>query len=317
MLNLPSGLSKEQRMSTDLEIHLNDYLNFVLNRDISSKHHHLLLACMPKSGSTWLATMLACLPGFRPGILVNGYDRREQELSEVQLLLNRHSNYVAQMHVRYSEPTAQLIRRFSLKPIVLVRNIFDIVPSIRDHWHCESVRGPACYLKNEMTKWSSDRAEEFIVNMGMPWYFNFFLSWTECESKLLLTYEEMSQSPHHVLEKICHYYSIFVTPSQIDDAVLAADVSNATRRNKAEVGRGATISAAAAQKILEMASYYPGVDFSPIGIAMKTDGAIDDTFIVSGRIRTNSEIQLRPPLDDSTSLPEMTSKTSRELAQSY
>src|SRR5687767_14488637 len=164
-------------MQTDLEIHLGDYVNFLLKQEMSCQHHRLLLACMPKSGSTWLATMLACLPGFRPAVLVNGHDRREQELSEIQLLLNQRWNYVSQMHLRYSEPTARLIQTFSLKPIVLVRNIFDIVPSIHDHWHCESVRGPSCYLKNAMTNWPSDKIDEFIVDMGLPWYFNFFLSW--------------------------------------------------------------------------------------------------------------------------------------------
>lgn len=40
----------------------------------------VLVACMPKSGSTYLSGAIEALPGFIRAHLVPGYGRREQEL---------------------------------------------------------------------------------------------------------------------------------------------------------------------------------------------------------------------------------------------
>lgn len=53
-----------------------------------------------------------------------GHGRREQELDR-EKLLQAMSSYVSQCHVRYSQTTADYIRDFSLRSVVLVRNIFD------------------------------------------------------------------------------------------------------------------------------------------------------------------------------------------------
>jgi hypothetical protein len=253
-------------MQIELNTHLEDYVHYILGHNIKNSYQHLLLACMPKSGSTWLSSILSNLPGFQAAQLVNGWERREQELSEVHLLLNHRCNYVAQMHIRYSQPTAALIQRFSLKPVLLVRNIFDIVPSIRDHWISHGTEGPACYLKEAPTDWPQDRIDKFIVDMGFPWYFNFFLSWTECEHKLLVTYEELRQNPQRIVERICEYHEIEATPSEINDSIRKV-LPQSTRLNKAQVGRGRQLSCETKQRILEMASYYEGIDFTPIGIS--------------------------------------------------
>ncbi|MEM8662881.1 MAG: hypothetical protein AAGF49_02005, partial [Pseudomonadota bacterium] len=88
---------------------------------------HILLACMPKSGSTFLAQILINMPGMRRERLVPDFERREQELCpqrlrEAQALtegLHRvwrergepralaPRGFAAQHHVRHSRPTAR------------------------------------------------------------------------------------------------------------------------------------------------------------------------------------------------------------------
>lgn len=273
-------LGRQQRpmMEINLQENLEDYIRFLMGHEVHCNHHHLLVACMPKSGSTWLASMLSSLPGFESVALVNGWDRREQELSEIQLLLHHRSHYVSQMHIRYSEPTAVLIRRFKLKPIVLVRNIFDIVPSIRDHWNNEGMRGPMCYFNTDLSNWPRDKIDEFIVDIGLPWYFNFFLTWMECADKLLLTYDELHDNPHQAVTNMCELYSIPVTESQISEAVSKGS-GKSTRLNKAQIGRRDSVSEIARQKIYSLASYYDGVDFTPIGIHPMPSDRPPETYI--------------------------------------
>lgn len=278
-------------MSIQLDTHLADYVGYLQGLDIPCSRHHMLLACMPKSGSTWLSAMLAGLPDFHLVSLVNGWDRREQELTEINLLLNHELNYVSQIHLRYSEPTARLIQKFALKPIVLVRNIFDVVPSIRDHVRREGGRGPICHTTDEMRSWPSDKLDDFIVDMGLPWYLSFFLGWQECANKLLVTYEELLEDPHRVLEKICVHYEIGVTTLQINAAVALA-MQKFTGLNRAEVGRGETLSAAAKLRILMLASYYEGADFTPIGIPPAALRSQDKSFIMSSRIASDSTSEM-------------------------
>ena len=79
--------------------------------------------------------------------LVPGYRRREQEIcldavkeeakkTTIMRQLFRQNllkgnclplGFVAQLHVRYSEPTNDILTKYNITPFVLVRNIFDIV----------------------------------------------------------------------------------------------------------------------------------------------------------------------------------------------
>jgi len=227
--------------------------------------HYLLLACFPKSGSTYLSAVLANLPGFSKVQLVSVYGKREQEIEPALIALNADRNYVAQHHVRYSEATAELIRQFSLKPIVLVRNIFDAIISFRDHIRNESVLFPMAYASPCCVAWDDERLETFIADMIAPWYFNFFASWSEAPEKLLLRYEDLQSNPHAVLRCARSHFNIACTDKDIEAAILAAQ-SQATRKNKAINGRGQSLSENARLHIHRLASYYDGLDLTPMGL---------------------------------------------------
>jgi hypothetical protein len=57
---------------------------------------HFLVACMPKSGSTFLTEALASLPGFKRAVLVPQHGRREQELERRQLQKYWFAKYATQ-----------------------------------------------------------------------------------------------------------------------------------------------------------------------------------------------------------------------------
>ncbi len=242
------------------------YVRFVMNRPMESKCHHLLVACMPKSGSTFLSTVLGNLPGMQVVSLVPGFDRREQEL-DISLLHAMHSlNYVAQQHIRYSLPTEKMLRHFGIKPIVLVRNLFDVVMSIRDHFRNESIEGSMAYVVPEMKDWEDPQLERFIVQMMIPWYFNFYMSWMSCESKHLVRYEDLVQSPESVVADICDRMSLSASQESIEQAIKISEHSP-IRKNQGIAGRGEKLDEENKRLIRAMASFYKGVDFSPIGIS--------------------------------------------------
>ncbi|MBU0797920.1 MAG: sulfotransferase domain-containing protein [Alphaproteobacteria bacterium] len=245
----------------------------------------LLLACMPKSGSTYLSALIAHLPGMRKAILVPGFDRREQELSEKRLeeetykegLMRylwrtgqlsdpqRPIGYVSQMHLRNSLPTRTLIERHELRVVVQIRDIFDIMVSIRDHLLNESLVSSAAYATEEMKDWPEDRLFGFIADMVMPWYFNFYLGWLEYPDRLTVSYEALLKDRAGTLRAVADYAGIPTSDAEIAAAIEKTEAAR-TRKNAAIAGRGTAVPETVKQRIRDFAAYYPGVDFSPIGL---------------------------------------------------
>lgn len=260
---------------------------------------HILVACMPKSGSTLLSRLVASSPGFQRFRAVPGFLRREQELAESRLKLMRPRieirrkewlslrfnnkikfwagnpsllpgwpiGTVCQNHLRYSAPAQVAIDKFGLSPVVLVRNIFDVVPSIRDHYRNESVFMPMAYVTESIARMPDEQLHAFIVYMVLPWYLNFFVSWQDREHKLLVTYEQLVADQEGTLGRVLEFAGLdkrYVAQATKDVAVKIE--SEFTRKNVGRHGRGDELSPGLKAKIRHMASYYPDVDFSPIGL---------------------------------------------------
>jgi Sulfotransferase domain len=263
----------------------------------------ILVACMPKSGSTYLSAMVSCLPEMRRAYLYQTrVERREQELdlmrlreeeertlqlrspkglrrrfsTQVRSLLRSQSSnnatpkrgtrgYVCQHHVRYSSPTERIIADYDIKPIVLVRNIFDATVSLRDHLIDQSVFMSMGYFSEDMRNWPEDQVTDFLVDMVVPWYINFFVCWQECPDKLMLTYEELRQDPIGCLEKVANKADLHVSRTDCENARELAKAKK-TRLNKGVEGRGDQLSRGQREKIAAYTRYYPKVDFSPIGL---------------------------------------------------
>lgn len=129
----------------------------------------------------------------------------------------------------------------------------------------ESVVFPMVYASPDFGQWEDARLEGFIVDMIIPWYFNFYLSWLETEDKLVLTYEDLNRDPFSVVSRILHQCDISCSDEEIRTAISKSH-SQATRKNRAIIGRGQNLAESARQSIYKMARYYDGVDFSPLGI---------------------------------------------------
>lgn len=243
-----------------------------LQRNVYKGKPYILVACMQKSGSTFLTNMVAELSGYRKYPLVYKYQQNEQDVYLPRLIDAYWFGTVTQQHVRATAPNLELLELYGIQPTILVRNIFDIVVSMRDHLYRESLKNPIFYLNEEF--YTYDKATQFdlIITMGLPWYFSFFASWWDACSRggiegLWLTYEDVIADKVAALRKIMDFYEIPKT-----DAELKTAVENTTRRsdnrvNKGVSGRGsAELTEAQKEQIGALTRFYPWVDFSRIGI---------------------------------------------------
>ncbi|KAA1421220.1 sulfotransferase [Nocardioides humilatus] len=246
----------------------------------------VLVACMPKSGSTFLSAALSNLPGYRREHVVPSYARREQELSEAEIqrafgatqtlrrafdqgLLvspDRPRAWVAQNHVKHTHETQTLIDRYGIVPVCLVRNIYDILVSLRDHFVNDSPHTAAAYVDESMIGWEPERMYAFLVDMAVPWYLHFYVSWAKAEQKVLVTYEDLIADPHSELRRILKAGQLPWNNDGIADALEKASGGN-VRKNVGTTGRGEVIGPDLRARVESYCNYYPDVDFGPIGIA--------------------------------------------------
>jgi hypothetical protein len=221
---------------------------------------HILIACMPKSASTYLCGAISQLPEMKEAVLTVGHHRREQELCPVECALVHKFNYVASHHVRYSKATSDIMRLFGIFPVILVRNIYDCVVSLRDHLLRESLDIPQAYVPRNFRALTTERQFDYIVDFIIPWYASFFASWNEYDGPAIrLSYERLVQDFPTEIERILNAIGFAASRGHIQSAL--EQVNPGERRfNVGRVGRGLEmLSGHQIERIRKQFSFYASI----------------------------------------------------------
>ena len=200
---------------------------------------HILVACLPKSGSTYLSNALSALPGFERVNLTFGFGRREQELCIFTCAAMHGIDYVAQHHVSYSQSTDDILKSFGIFPVILMRNLYDCVVSARDHY-CEEgqLENPIAYIDRSFPNWPREKQHDFIIDMVLPWYGNFVASWSESRGpRIRVFYYDLVKSPCNVVATITEAAGIEADAEAIKAAIRSTDKAS-SRFNVGRIGRG-------------------------------------------------------------------------------
>tara|TARA_R110000868_G_scaffold162205_6_gene393244 strand:+ start:956 stop:1864 length:909 start_codon:yes stop_codon:yes gene_type:complete len=234
---------------------------------------------MPKSGCTWVSKILQkglAQRGWKSIYLIPDAQRREQQFSPIELLRQKKLDtpiFAAQQHCTYSEYAVDFIKKFNIKLIIQVRDIYDCIVSNIDHLDNESIVIPFAYLsQNQWNGFSYEQKLMFVVDFIVPWYISFWIGWTSGlqEHRIeyyLCQYENLNINPHDEFLNIAKYCD----PNIKNEDVVQWLSSNTepTRKNKAIVGRGRDLPKWVEKKIQQLISYYPDFDFTSIGIIRK------------------------------------------------
>lgn len=202
--------------------------------------------------------------------LMYACEENEQDLYLPALIDARARNTVTQQHLRATTRNIQLLNEFRVRPVVLVRNLFDIVISLRDHIHRESGKCSMFFPGESFAGLSEQEQFDTIIDMALPWYVSFFVSWTEAARRgdipvFWLNYREMMQDKEAVLAQILGFYGLDRYRQAIGKALARAGTGSDTRLNVGVSGRGrATLSDAQVDRIYRQVSHYPGIDFSAV-----------------------------------------------------
>jgi LPS sulfotransferase NodH len=233
---------------------------------------HVLIACMPKSGSTFLKEVLCALTGWSEAQLSYAYLQNEQELHLPNLLRVASENTITQQHCRATGPNTQIMQGFAIRPIVLVRRLEDVVLSLSDFYDAGAVTNT--FFGAVWPTLDSVGKVELIIDHVMPWYAGFYASWEravklgrlEC---LFVTYEEMIADKPGAVDRIAAFLGLGKSVAECAAAVTRIDADAArTRFNKGGAGRGAAaLSEEQKARLRRLFAGYGDVDLGRIGLA--------------------------------------------------
>ena len=232
---------------------------------------HVLIACMPKSGSSFLKAALHALTGWPEAGFCFAYFQNEQDLYLPNLLAVDQFDTVTQQHCRATLANILLLQGFDIRPIVLVRNLPDIVMSLVDYYDSGAIDNT--FFAEGWPALSADAKRDVVVDHVMPWYVAFYASWQRAVAAnrlecLFVRFEDMIVDKAGTLGRVNDFLGLGKTAGDCRAAVVEAEGDPAkTRFNRGVAGRGATMLTEDQQaRLRRLTVPYPAIDFSPVGI---------------------------------------------------
>ena len=232
---------------------------------------HLFIACVPKSASTFLKNLLVSVTGYRDLFTVYAAGQTEHEIYLPTLREFADVNTVTQQHCRASDANVHLMQGFGIRPVVLVRNIFDSVMSQLDFYNQGAFQ--TSYFRADWQLLDEETKIDLLIENVIPWYFQFVASWDLAEKQKRLevhwlSYEDLvANKPGSVL-KILEFYGLGAARQGIEQRIREIEMGERKIRfNKGVTGRGKTgLNDRQKEQIRRLTRFYPSTDFARIGL---------------------------------------------------
>ena len=227
---------------------------------------HILIACFPKSGSTYLSKVLRETTGLAKAYVSEPGPQNEQDIAAGRLRRVRRRS-VLQQHVKATRDNLELLVEHNMRPIVQTRNLFDVVASLHDHFQRDHRSLPCGYISEDYLRMPRGERLEYLIHIHLPWYFNFALSWREAARRIsvcAITYEQLFSDQPAALQRITAFYGLHVTTGQIVEAISRASKCD-TRLNVGVIGRGAEMLTEGHKQAIRRLALVCGLDVSSSG----------------------------------------------------
>ncbi|MEX0803105.1 MAG: sulfotransferase domain-containing protein [Candidatus Binatia bacterium] len=231
-----------------------------------------LLVALPKSSSTYCTLALAKILDveiYKDIVTQDVFTPKDLSIPGIVNARNRRT--ISQVHLTATGANIRIIRNFRLPFVILLRNMLDVVVSMRDHMNVNPFFS-SILIPNDYTKLSETEKLDYIIDTAVPWMITFYTSWmqsylrgdVECE---FFFYEDMVRNPVKFFQDVYARFGRQVSTSNLTNVLTEVEKSFETRFNVGVPGRGsAELSRTQIDKIRRHTRYYPGIDFTLIGL---------------------------------------------------
>jgi hypothetical protein len=233
---------------------------------------NVLIFCFPKSGSTFLE--LASAQALQLRHVLSPFDADVNGLRFEDIMVHG-GGFVTKNHIPATPQNIAILRYFGIRPIVLVRNLFDAILSLAEDAQFTTINDRQFafgYVRPDFANLTLDARLELISETYLGWYLSFFASWFRAAETglidcLFLTYEKLVESPDQQLRLIADWVGTPLSEKLATETCAAVGRGAHTRFNKGVVGRGQdAFPEATKNRIRAIARRFSDVDFSRIGL---------------------------------------------------
>jgi hypothetical protein len=220
--------------------------------DAARPFERIVLACAPKSGSTFIARVLARYFNvtFENPALSIDWAAEQNITPDVERQVSG-SSFVLQLHLLPREINLNAMTRLGASTVFSWRNLGDVLVSYDDHLRNEDHRFPTFYVHDRARylAMSDQERYQYLIRYALPWYLAFYLGWRE-HGVVFRPYEAMVAEP-------LKYFSAMIEaiePGTADIARLQAIIdhqTDGTRLNAGVAGRSRELFSPETKRMLE------------------------------------------------------------------
>lgn len=224
--------------------------------EISKRRPVVLLAFAPKSAGTFLRSAAINAVQGQYVRVVHAQGGREAQ-PYLPIFINYYyggvcdAPMVTHLHMQAHPANCRFIEALSLKPIIMIRSIPDMLASMWDMLdRDEDSRSSAvnCYVPEAFHDFSKAEKAEFVADMFASWYVNYYATWLEySEAKpdtvCVLRFADFLANPAQVLARALRHAGL-ERPLEVCRSALDAtwrergEYRDGLRVNKGVSGRG-------------------------------------------------------------------------------
>lgn len=154
---------------------------------------------------------------------------------------------VTHVHMQALGANCHLIKALSLKPVIMLRPVLDMLASYIDMLMVDEVarkEGLNCLIPHDIAQWDASSRADFMIDMVVPWYASYFATWrdfvdAEPERTLVLRFNDFIANPAQTVQAILAHSGVPQTAETCAEALQTAwGQRNGLRYNKGVSGRG-------------------------------------------------------------------------------
>ncbi len=272
-------ISNELYVKKPVKNYIEETLDYKQKNTVCGKH--LLINTMQKSGTQFLLEILTELTGYKRLSYIdskNFSDYRTEEYYYPEIVDNYNNDIIVDCwHRNATYYNMELVKKFNFKTIVLLRNIFDIIPSFREYLLSRKDYFYFSYLKDyDFYNLSVEQQHDIVIRTHLGWLFEIYASWYKAKHKygldvMFITYDELVDKTEQTIQKICEYYELDKTTDEIAKTIKHVNDLKSKKKelnfNKGIKGRGRDLlTEDQKQFIMNFVKPYVNIDFSLLGI---------------------------------------------------
>ena len=268
-LDAPNLLERLLWKGDQLKI-LTDELIMRKGRD----HKHVVIAGLPKSGSTLLWRLLEKITGYHRFHLCVDTGTNEQIIDRSVIPAFLSVDTLTRQHLRASEENLVPLSLMDARVIVLARDMCDMVISFYDFINNGHSKSPVLIVTSDFYKMDERTKLDYLIELAVPWYLHMYISWLEAEKTGFpikhVSYEALMSDPKQTVSECLEFCGVYAGQAAIEKVLAEArsdSFRSETRFNKGMTGRGKErLSSQQQMRIKSFGRFFRSYDLSLIGM---------------------------------------------------